>query len=81
MKRYINTQVRNLSHGQKKIISLIQLTLISNKLWLLDEPFTGLDKVKIDLLLSKMDKHISNMGSIIITSHNAKENFDNIKLC
>ena len=81
MKKYINTQVRYLSHGQKKIISLIQLTLISNKLWLLDEPFTGLDKVKIDLLLSKMDKHISNMGSIIITSHNAKENFDNIKLC
>ena len=81
MKRYINTQVKYLSHGQKKIISLIQLTLISNKLWLLDEPFTGLDKVKIDLLLSKMDKHVSNMGSIIITSHNVKENFDNIKLC
>ena len=36
MKRYINTQVKYLSHGQKKIISLIQLTLISNKLWLLD---------------------------------------------
>jgi len=81
MKKYINTQVRYLSHGQKKIISLIQLTLISNKLWLLDEPFTGLDKVKIDLLLSKMDKHVSNMGSIVITSHNVKEKFDNIKLC
>ena len=81
MKKYINTQVRYLSHGQKKIISLIQLTLISNKLWLLDEPFTGLDKGNIDLLLSKMDEHVNNMGSIVITSHNIKDNFDNIKLC
>ena len=81
MKKYINTHVRYLSHGQKKIISFIQLALISNKLWLLDEPFTGLDKAKINLLLAKMDRHVSDMGSIIITSHNMKDNFDNIKLC
>ena len=81
MKKYINTHVRYLSHGQKKIISFIQLALISNKLWLLDEPFTGLDKEKINLLLAKMDRHVSDMGSIIITSHNMKDNFDNIKLC
>ena len=28
---------------------MIQLTLISNKLWLLDEPFSGLDKESIEL--------------------------------
>ena len=68
----MNTQVRNLSHGQKKVVSLVQLTLISNKLWLLDEPFTGLDQSKIDLLLAKIDKHIDGVGTVIITSHNIK---------
>ena len=81
MKRYINTQVRNLSHGQKKVVSLAQLTLISNRLWILDEPFTGLDESKINLLLAKMDKHVDGMGTVIITSHDVKDNFDNIKLC
>ncbi len=81
MKRYMNTQVRNLSHGQKKIVSLVQLTLISNRLWILDEPFTGLDESKINLLLAKMDKHVDGMGTVIITSHDVKDNFDNIKLC
>ena len=81
MKRYMNTQVRNLSHGQKKVVSLVQLTLISNRLWILDEPFTGLDESKINLLLTKMDKHVDSMGTVIITSHDIKDNFDNIKLC
>ena len=81
MKRYMDTQVRNLSHGQKKVVSLVQLTLISNRLWILDEPFTGLDESKINLLLTKMDKHVDSMGTVIITSHDIKDNFDNIKLC
>jgi len=73
--------VKYLSHGQKKIISLIAPTLLDNKLWVLDEPFTGLDQSIVDKFIIKIDGHIKRGGSIIITSHKEKEGFNNIELC
>lgn len=73
--------VKYLSHGQKKIISLIAPTLISNKVWIFDEPFTGLDQGIVDKFITKVDSHVQKSGSIIITSHKEKEGFRNIKLC
>ena len=76
-----NTTVKYLSHGQKKIISLIALALTDNKLWILDEPFTGLDQTVVDKFITKINAHIKNSGSVIITSHREKEGFKNIELC
>ena len=73
--------VKYLSHGQKKIISLIALTLTDNKLWILDEPFTGLDQTIVDKFITKINTHIKKSGSVVITSHNEKEGFKNIELC
>ena len=39
--------VGNLSQGQRKKISLSKLLLSNNLLWLLDEPFNGLDSDSI----------------------------------
>ena len=72
--------VKYLSHGQKKIISLVAPTLINNKVWILDEPFTGLDQEVINKFNIKIEQHLQKSGSIIITSHEAKEGFRNIKL-
>ena len=33
----------NLSHGQRKKVSLTKLLLTNSELWILDEPFNGLD--------------------------------------
>jgi len=73
--------VKYLSHGQKKIVSLITPTLLDNKLWILDEPFTGLDQSIVDKFVIKIDNHIQKAGSIIVTSHKEKEGFKNIELC
>ncbi len=73
--------VKYLSHGQKKIISLIGLTLTNNKLWILDEPFTGLDQDVVGKFIYKINAHIQKSGSVIITSHKEKEGFKNIELC
>ena len=73
--------VKYLSHGQKKIVSLIAPTLLDNKLWILDEPFTGLDQSIVDKFIIKIDNHIQTAGSIIVTSHKEKEGFKNIELC
>ena len=81
IKTSVKSIVKYLSHGQKKIISLIALTLTDNKLWILDEPFTGLDQTIVDKFISKINTHIESSGSVIITSHKEKEGFKNIELC
>ena len=74
------TKVKYLSHGQKKIVSLVQLSLLKNKIWILDEPFTGLDQNIIDTFIKKIDQHIADGGAVVITSHNQKDKFINVEL-
>ena len=81
IKTSVKSIVKYLSHGQKKIISLIALTLTDNKLWILDEPFTGLDQTIVDKFISRINTHIESSGSVVITSHKEKEGFKNIELC
>ena len=61
--------------GKKKIISMIQLTISYFKVWILDEPFTGLDQDKASILFEKMQNHINDNGTVIITSHSPKNKF------
>lgn len=73
-----NTLVRNLSHGQKKKITLTKLLLSDAKLWLLDEPLNGIDLKSIKIFKSIVKNHLNKKGSIIITSH-IDPNFKNCK--
>ena len=61
--------VRNLSHGQKKKVSLSKLLFSNTKLWLLDEPLNGLDHNSHNILKKILLKHQNNQGSILISSH------------
>ena len=67
--------------GQKKIISMIQLTISYFKVWILDDPFTGLDQDTASILFEKMQNHINGNGAVIITSHSPKNKLKNIELC
>ena len=73
-------KVKYLSHGQKKIASLVQLSLLKNKIWVLDEPFTGLDQTIIDSFIKKIESHVADGGAVIITSHSQRNQFTNIEL-
>ncbi len=66
---YDNSLVQSLSAGQKRRLSLARLLISSNTLWILDEPFTSLDKDGISLIESLMHEHITAGGMIILTSH------------
>ena len=58
-----------LSKGQRKRLHIARLLLIKRSLWLLDEPFDGLDKQGESLLQKIMVEHLSQSGSIMYTSH------------
>ena len=66
---YDDSLVQSLSAGQKRRLSLARLLITKKSLWVLDEPFTSIDKQGIKLIESIMHEHISDGGMIILTSH------------
>jgi heme exporter protein A len=61
--------VHTLSAGQKRRLSLARLLITHNLLWILDEPFTSLDRQGIKLIESLMAEHIAQGGMAVLTSH------------
>lgn len=66
---YDDVLVQALSAGQKRRLSLARLLITDNVLWILDEPFTSLDKQGIALIETLMSEHCANGGMIVLTSH------------
>lgn len=66
---YDDNLVQTLSAGQKRRLSLARLLVTQSILWILDEPFTSLDKQGIELIETLMDDHVKNGGMVILTSH------------
>ena len=66
---YRKTQVSNLSFGEIKKLELSRLIIEQKKLWILDEPYIGLDKSTSDLISQTMLNHVNLGGMVIFTSH------------
>ena len=69
IRRYAATACRHLSAGQLRRVALARLILTPAPLWILDEPFTALDRQTIDGLSSLLEDHLADGGSAIITTH------------
>ncbi|MBM5571699.1 MULTISPECIES: cytochrome c biogenesis heme-transporting ATPase CcmA [Deefgea] len=67
--RQSDLPVRSLSQGQKKRAALARLVATPRPLWLLDEPFVGLDAKAQEQLGTWISEHCSNGGITIFTSH------------
>ena len=61
--------VSNLSAGQKKKLALYRILMSNKKIWLLDEPFSNLDKKAYAYLKELLLMRLNNDIIIIITSH------------
>ena len=59
----------HLSAGQQRRIALARLWLSDKKLWILDEPFTAIDKNGVKVLERLFLAHADNGGSVILTTH------------
>jgi heme exporter protein A len=61
--------VRVLSQGQKKRVALARLLLNKSPLWILDEPFTALDKAAVAFLQTVIQQHVAAGGMAMLTTH------------
>lgn len=74
----------HLSAGQHRRISLARLWQSNAPLWILDEPFTAIDKLGVQNLEKQFIKHTDQGGAIILTTHQdltiAKERLKKVTL-
>ncbi len=67
-----NSPVWNLSYGQVKRITFSVMDTMNKELYLLDEPFAGLDRTNAEIVASSVDQLAGNGKIVIIISHNDK---------
>ena len=58
-----------LSAGQRRRVALARLYLPGPGLWMLDEPFTALDKQGVAQLEHHLAEHCQQGGAVILTTH------------
>lgn len=69
-----DVQAAHLSAGQQRRIALARLwSQPSPPLWILDEPFTAIDKQGVKELEGKILEHANSGGSVIFTTHQAHQ--------
>ena len=65
----LNKKFYQLSFGQKKKLQLLLLMLVNKPIWILDDPFNGLDNDTILKITKLLSKKVKSKGTIIIASH------------
>ena len=65
----LNRKVIDLSGGQQKLAVLISALAVAPDVLLLDEPLSGLDEIKSDVILSTIAKTSKNRLLTVITAH------------
>nr|WP_086941085.1 cytochrome c biogenesis heme-transporting ATPase CcmA [Thaumasiovibrio occultus] len=68
---YEDVMASQLSAGQQRRVALARLWMSEHPLWVLDEPFTAIDKRGVEILQQLFMRHAEQGGSVILTSHQA----------
>ncbi len=71
LRGYEDLPARVLSQGQKKRVTLARLLLSRAPLWVLDEPFTALDRAAVAFLEDVIRRHLADGGLVVLTTHQA----------
>ena len=69
LKDLLDIKVENLSSGEKRRVALSRLILSNSKIWFLDEPTNGLDKINTVIFFKILKQHLQLNGLAIVASH------------
>lgn len=64
---------RYLSAGQQRRVALARMVLANARLWMMDEPFTNLDKAGQALVAELISEHLGRGGLCVVASHQTVE--------
>ncbi|MCV6605459.1 MAG: cytochrome c biogenesis heme-transporting ATPase CcmA [Porticoccaceae bacterium] len=66
---YEDVPCHSLSAGQQRRVALARLYLSSARLWVLDEPFTAIDRHGVAQLEQLLQQHVNGGGAVVLTTH------------
>jgi len=69
LNEYKKILVKFMSFGEIRKLELCRLILENKSLWILDEPYLGLDKTTCEIINETFINHSKNGGMIIFSSH------------
>ena len=72
---YENKKIKELSKGNKQKVQFISSVIHEPKLLILDEPFSGLDPINVDMFISAINE-LREKGTIIIFSSHQMNNVE-----
>jgi len=73
LKGFEDVPCHTLSAGQQRRVALARLYLAPPPLWILDEPFTALDKHGVAQLEAHLARHCEQGGLVVLTTHHSLE--------
>lgn len=73
IQKILDREVRHLSSGQRQKVALASVIFGGRKIWILDEPTTGLDASSAAEFCQWAQKHCDKSGIVIATTHLAFE--------
>lgn len=68
---YADIPCHQMSAGQHRRVGLARLHFDTSPLWVLDEPFTAIDKLGVERLESLIEARAKAGGTILLTTHQA----------
>ena len=71
--------LRSLSAGQQRRVALARMLLSKVPLWLMDEPFTNLDRDGRELVIKLTTEHLDRGGMCIMAAHQDVEIGGNVQ--
>lgn len=69
LKEAFDSQIKTYSHGMKQKITIISALVHNPKVWILDEPLTGLDPTSIFQVKECMREHAKKGNIVFFSSH------------
>jgi heme exporter protein A len=67
--RLLRLPLRSLSAGQQRRVALARMLMADVPLWLMDEPFTNLDREGRQLVMDLTDEHLASGGMCVMAAH------------
>ncbi len=73
LRGYEDVASRNLSAGQRRRVALARLLVTDAPFWILDEPFTALDRRGVGMVEAMLRDHTARGGMAMISTHHPVE--------